>query len=222
MLFRSLAELLHAPVVDGRARMNFPSRHKYNHTGRREQAFSQADVILALEPVDLWGLTNDVRDLIGRPNVRLNRQANLKVVHIGTESLLVKSNYGEVQRYTSADLSIAGDAEATMPSLIEAVKRELTPARQAALAQRGAKLAEMAPRLLELARSDAVYGWDASPISVARTCMELWEHLKNEDWTMPTETVFLSDYPHRLWDINKPHNWIGGSGAQGEIGRAHV
>ena len=79
-----------------------------------EQALAQADLILALEPVDLWGLTNDVRDLIGRPNVRLNRQANLKIVHIGTESLLVKANYGEVQRFASAELSIAGDAEATM------------------------------------------------------------------------------------------------------------
>ena len=214
-LLIQLAELLHAPVIDGRARMNFPSRHKYNHSGRREQALAQADVLLALEPVELWGLTNDVQDLIGRPYRRLNRRADLKVIHIGTESLLVKSNYGEVQRYAPADLPIAGDAEATMPSLIEAVRRELTPARAAALADRGAKLAAMAPRLLEQARADAVYGWDASPVSVARTCMELWDQLKNEDWTMPTETVFLSDYPHRLWNIDKPHQWIGGSGAQG-------
>jgi acetolactate synthase I/II/III large subunit len=214
-LLVQLAELLHAPVIDGRARMNFPSRHKYNHNGRREQALSQADCLLALEPVELWGLTNDVQDLIGRPNRRLNRQANLKIIHIGTESLLLKANYGDVQRYAPADLAIAGDAEASLPSLIEAVKRELTPARASVLAERGAKLAAMAPRLLEQARSDATYGWDASPISVARTCMELWDHLKTEDWTMPTETVFLSDYPHRLWNIDKPHNWIGGSGAQG-------
>jgi acetolactate synthase-1/2/3 large subunit len=214
-LLVQLAELVHAPVIDGHGRMNFPSRHKYNHSGRREQALAQADLILALEPVELWGLTNDVRDLIGRPNLRLNRQANLKIIHIGTESLLVKPNYGEIQRYAPADLPIAGDAEATMPSLIEAVKRELTPQRAAQLAQRGAKLADMAPRLLEQARADAVYGWDASPISIARTSMELWEHLKTEDWTLPTETVFLSDYPHRLWDVTKPHNWIGGSGAQG-------
>ena len=214
-LLIELAELLHAPVIDGRARMNFPSRHKYNHSSRREQALAQADVLLALEPVELWGLTNDVQDLIGRPYRKLNRRADLKVIHIGTESLLVKSNYGEVQRYAPADLPIAGDAEATMPSLIEAVRRELNPSRAAALAERGAKLAAMAPRLLEQARADAVYGWDASPVSVARTCMELWGQLKNEDWTMPTETVFLSDYPHRLWNIDKPHQWIGGSGAQG-------
>ena len=46
-------------------------------------------------------------------------------------------------------------------------------------------------------------------------CMELYENLRTVDWTMPTETVFLSDWPHRLWNIDKPHNWIGGSGAQG-------
>jgi len=214
-LLVQLAELLNAPVVDGRFRMNFPSRHKFNHSSRREQAFAQADVILALEPHDLWGLTNEVRDLIGRPNSSLNRQAGLKILHIGTESLMVKANYGEVQRYASADISLPGDAEATMPALIEAVKRELTPARAAALAARGARLAEMTPRLLEQARADAVHGWDASPISVPRMCMELYDQLRTVDWTMPTETVFLSDWPHRLWDISKPHNWLGGSGAQG-------
>ena len=98
-LLVQLAELLNAPVIDGRSRMNFPSRHKFNHSSRREQAFAQADVILALEPLDLWGLTNEVRDLIGRPNVQLNRQANLKIAHIGTENLMVKANYAEVQRY---------------------------------------------------------------------------------------------------------------------------
>ena len=214
-LLVQLAELLNAPVVDGRSRMNFPSRHKFNHSSRREQAFAQADVILALEPLDLWGLTNEVRDLIGRPNAQLNRQANLKIAHIGTENLMVKANYAEVQRYAAADISLPGDAEATMPALIEAVKRELTPARTAALAARGQRLAEMAPRLLDQARADAVHGWDASPISVPRMVMELYENLRGVDWTMPTETVFLSDWPHRLWNIDKPHNWIGGSGAQG-------
>jgi len=45
--------------------------------------------------------------------------------------------------------------------------------------------------------------------------MELWDQIKNEDWMMPTETQFLSDWPYKLWDINKPHQTMGGSGAQG-------
>ena len=214
-LLVQLAELLQAPVVDARARMNFPSRHKLNHSARRDAALAQADVILALEPVDIWGLTNDVQDLIYRPNVERRMQPNLKIIHIGTEDLLVKANYGEVQRFAPVDLSIPGDAEATMPSLIEAVKMELTPARRDFHAARGQKLGEMSSRFLDQARAEAVYGWDASPVAVSRMVMEVWDAIRQEDWTLASETTFLSEWPHRLWDVSKPHNWIGGSGAQG-------
>lgn len=214
-LLVQLADLLQAPVVDAHARMNLPSRHPLNHSARREATLAQADLILALEPVDLWGLTGEVPDLIHRPNLQRRMQPNLKIVHIGTEDLLVKANYGEVQRFASVDLSIPGDAEATLPSLIEAVKTELTPARSAALAERGRKLAETSSRFLDLARAECVYGWDASPIAVSRMVMEVWDAIRQEDWTLATETQFLSDWPHRLWDISKPHNWLGGSGAQG-------
>ncbi len=60
-------------------------------------------------------------DLIGRPTrCRRRRNPNLKIIHIGTEMLLAKSNFQDFQRYAQVDLSIAGDAEATMPTLIEA------------------------------------------------------------------------------------------------------
>jgi thiamine pyrophosphate-dependent acetolactate synthase large subunit-like protein len=59
-LLVQLAELLHAPVVDGRGRMNIPSKHPLNHTTRREAVMAEADLILALEPVDVFGLTTNV------------------------------------------------------------------------------------------------------------------------------------------------------------------
>ena len=51
-LLVQLAELLQAPVVDGRGRMNIPNKHPLNHTTRREAAFAETDLILALEPVE--------------------------------------------------------------------------------------------------------------------------------------------------------------------------
>ena len=62
-----LAELLQAPVVDERNRMNMPSRHPLNHSERGAAMIRQADVVLALEPMDLFGTLNNVDDLIGRP-----------------------------------------------------------------------------------------------------------------------------------------------------------
>ena len=73
-LLVQLAELLHAPVVDGRGRMNIPNKHPLNHTTRREAAFAEADLILALEPVDVFGLTTNIPDIVHRPNIPARRQ----------------------------------------------------------------------------------------------------------------------------------------------------
>ena len=216
-LLVELAELLQASVVDNWnwGRMNMPNRHRLNHSLRREASLSEADVILALEPVDLWGLTNELPDLIYRPSFRANRKAGLKMIHIGSENLMAKSNYQDLQRFAEADLSIAGDAEATMPALIEAVKAELNAAHRIRFENRGKKLMEISSTLLDQHRMEAARQWDAKPISSARLCMELWDQIKNEDWMLPTEAQFIGMWPYRLWNIDKPYQTIGGSGAQG-------
>ena len=87
--------------------------------------------------------------------------------------LFLRSNYQDFQRFQEVDLAIAADAEATLPSLIEAVKRQLTDDRKRAVQDRGAKLAASHQEAREKARADAAYAWDASPISTARLCAEL-------------------------------------------------
>ena len=64
---------------------------------------------------------------------------------------------------------MAADAEATLPSLIEAVKRLITDDRKRALrGSRREARRRARSRRCERARDDAAYGWDASPISTAR------------------------------------------------------
>src|SRR5205823_9477153 len=50
-----LAETLQAPVIDQGGRMNFPSRHPLNQSGRARPLIVDADVILGLELTDFWG-----------------------------------------------------------------------------------------------------------------------------------------------------------------------
>ncbi len=214
-LLVEVAELLGAPVVDAHNRMNMANRHPHNHSSRREAALQAADVILALEPIDLWGLNNYVPDLVTRPNDPRRRQAGLKIIHIGTEHMMAKSNYQDFQRFAEADLLISGDAEATMPTLIEALKAQMSAADKNRVAARGKKVKEQSAKLLDQLRQQVAYEWDASPISSGRMVMELWDQIKNEDWMMPTETQFLNDWPYRLWNIDKPYQTMGGSGAQG-------
>ena len=48
-----------------------------------------------------------------------------------------KANFQNFQRFAPVDLNINGDAEATMPSLIEAVKAEMTAAHKSKFEARG-------------------------------------------------------------------------------------
>src|ERR1019366_1230548 len=106
--------------------------------------------------------------------------------------LLSKSNYQDFGRYAEVDLSIAADAEATLPALIESVKRLITPDRKRAFQERGAKLAEAAKRSRDRTLDQAAWGWDASPITTARLSAEIWNQVKNEDWSLVSDVVFLS------------------------------
>ncbi len=51
-------------------------------------------------------------------------------------------------------------------------------------------------------------GGDSSPITTARMCAEVYDAIKNEDWSVVGTTIRLS-WMHRLWDFTKPHQWNG-------------
>ena len=209
-LLAQLAETLQAPVVDDRARMSMANRHPLNHTERGNAAIRAADVILALEPYDLFGMLNEVSDLIGRPSESKIRPGT-KVIVLGTTDTQIKPNITLYARYTSADLGITGDAEATMPLLIQAIEKEVTPNRRTAMATRGDKLKQQSAGFMKAINQQAVLGWNANPISTARTCAELWNQLRNVEYTMSSEANFLSMWPYRLWNMDKPYNSMGRS-----------
>jgi len=207
-----LAELLQAPVIDQRERMNFPSRHPLNQTGNAGALIENADLILGLEVPDFYGLVNNISRQI-EYKTRLVTKAKLASIAAGDR--FAKSNYQEFQRYQPLDLDIAADGEATLPLLVESVRRLMTGDKKRACETRGAKLAEQHQSTLDKARLDASYAWDASPISTARLSQELWEQIKNEDWCLASPTWYVSNWPMRLWDFDKPYRHIGDSGGAG-------
>ncbi|MGA2714363.1 MAG: thiamine pyrophosphate-dependent enzyme [Bryobacteraceae bacterium] len=212
-LLVELAETLQAPVEDQRHRMNFPSRHPLYGAG----SVKNADVILALEVQDVWSLTHDQTPVnrFGMEAKSIARPGT-KVITVSALDLNFKSNYQDFQRYTEADLVIAADAEATLPSLIEAVKRLLTDDRKRFFKERGVKLAEAGQRVRDRNRQNATLGWNSSPISTARLSAEIWGQIRNEDWSLVSNVnLFLSAWPTRLWDFDKHYQYIGAQGAAG-------
>lgn len=209
-----LAELLNAPVVDQTGRMNMPTAHYLNHTGRQQRLVASADVILGLEVTDIWGTVNSLADTIERDWNRVARD-DAKVIGISANYGYVRSVVQDAQRYYAADLTIDADAQACLPQIIEAVEARLTPAKRRVIAGKTEALKRAHADMRAADAAEAAKGWDASPISTARLSMELWEQIKGLEWGLVSNTVFISRWPQRLWDIDKHHQYIGGEGGYG-------
>ena len=171
--------------------------------GRWRRGNQNADVILGLDVPDFGGVSN--------------RATKAKRISISTADLYIKSNYQDFQRYAEVDIAMAADSEATLPSLIEAVKRLTTDDRKRVFQDRGTKLVDARKRALDRARTAAVNGWNASPISLPRLSAEVWAQVKNEDWAggMGTSgsTGTNSGYP---WVYDKHYQRYYGGSSSGD------
>jgi thiamine pyrophosphate-dependent acetolactate synthase large subunit-like protein len=193
--------------------MNLASTHPFYNTG----SVANADVVLALEVEDVFMLTHRMSPLnrIGMDAPRKIIKDTTKVITISSGDLFQRSNYQDFARYNEVDMAIPGDAQATLPLLIEACKKIITSDRRIAMQARGAKLTEQHAKNKQASITQAALGWDASPLTPSRISAELWAQIKNEDWSLVGNDAFFGRWPNRLWTFDKYHQFIGGSGGEG-------
>ena len=208
-----LAESLQCPVIDEGGRMNFPSRHPLNHSFRRASVVGEADVILAIEMNDLWTALNSFSDRIVRDSRPIFKPGT-KIITLGSRDLYLKANYQDFGRFADVDLAIAGDGEASLPLLTERIRQRVDAGRRSAFEARGSKLAQAQRASLEQAKSQATIAWDASPITTARLCAELWARIEGKDWSLVGNGIRVT-WPQRLWNFDRPYRWNGFSGGYG-------
>jgi len=210
-LMVELAEALQAPVVDIGGRMNFPTTHPLSHNESRRGLVRAADVVLLLEVSDPFGQFNSISD----PHHELKFVGNkdAKVINLSLQDVYIRSNYQDFQRYLPVDLSINGDAQASLPALIDEVKRAGTDERKRAFAARGETLKEDWNKERKRAREEAAIGWDLQPITTPRLAAETWNAIKGERWSLAVSDRI--PWARRLWPATEYHHMLGGSGAQG-------
>ena len=213
-LLVELAELLQAPVVDQGGRMNFPNTH---YLSRPASVIGQADVVIGMELSDYWGTVNGFIDNgeegFGHDFSKI--KPGTKLISISSVDLLTKSNYQDFQRFQSIDISMPGDAEATLPSLIEAVKSSISGDRKDAMTKRGDATRQAHAKGLEAIKQAAAIAWDASPINTARLLTEIYAQIKGLDWSLVSTSGNTSSWANRLWPMEKHHQWLGSSGGYG-------
>jgi acetolactate synthase I/II/III large subunit len=201
-LMLELAELLQAPVDVGTygSWQDFPSWHPLWGNGG---ASYRADVYLGLEMSDMSTLA------------RTARANGRKTISISSEHLFHHSNIHDYGRYADVDLAIAGDAEATLPSLIDEIRRLTTPDKKSAFAARGEKVAVANKEAYAQFVQNARFGWDNSPISVPRMIAELGAQIRNDDWAIVSGHQFTGDWQRRLLNFDKHYRYNGDNGGFG-------
>ncbi|MGA2711603.1 MAG: thiamine pyrophosphate-dependent enzyme [Bryobacteraceae bacterium] len=126
---------------------------------------------------------------------------------------------GRANRGNAGATPIEADAEASLPLIIEEVKRQLTGEQKARVQERSAKHAKANHEARVVAITQAVEakkaGWNGVPISTARLYAELWPLIMNEDWCFSSPSGFSGGHNTQLWDHNKPYSYLGGQGAGG-------
>lgn len=208
-----LAEVLQCPVVDSGGRSNFPTRHGLNHTGRSGALLAQADVILGLEVNDFFNTVHALSDRIERSSRPITKPG-AKIINITARDLSPRSNYQDFTRYQPLELTIAADGQVTLPSLIEEVKKLVDAGRKSNFEARGKRLTQIHNTMIENWKSDATIGWDMTPISLGRLCAEVFDQIKNDDWSMVGNGIRVT-WPRRLWRFDRNYRWIGSSGGSG-------
>ena len=212
-LLVQLAELLQAQVVDQYGRLNFPRTH---YLAAAPAAVGGADVVLGLELTDFWGTVNSFTDN-GEHGIGVNQpriKPGTKLVSISSSEVPSRANYQNFQRFQTVDVSIAGDAEATLPALIEAVRSAIPDSRKSAIAKRGEAAKKAHADARARTKQAAALAWNASPISTARLSMELYNAVQDLDWSL-VACDNISNWPQRLWPMSEHHHFIGRSGGYG-------
>jgi thiamine pyrophosphate-dependent acetolactate synthase large subunit-like protein len=197
-----LAELLQAPVDVGGygSWQDFPSWHALYGSGGPQY---RPDVILGLELNDM------------APSVRAVSATGGKTISICSEYLSQGHNIHDFGGYSEVDLAIAADGEATLPALIEELRRQSAANAARMRAARGREIAAAHKTIREREIDDARYGWNGSPISVPRMIAELGRQIQNDDWAIVSGHQFTGNWQRRLLNHDKFHRYNGDCGGFG-------
>lgn len=208
-----LAELLAIPVLDHGARFNIANTHPLDCTGAEAELLPEADVVLALDVVDLF-----------RALTHLERQTRTlqplvsdaaRIIHISLADFATRSWASDYQRLHRVDLPMAADTSVAIPQLLAACRDLMGRASSHTdrYAERFARLKAVHEAQRQRWRDHARGLEGQKPLAPATVAATLWEVIKDRDWQLTAGT--LSGWARRLWEWTEPRQYLGGSGGAG-------
>jgi thiamine pyrophosphate-dependent acetolactate synthase large subunit-like protein len=205
-----LVELLSIPVLDLGARLNFPNTHPLNLTGRNRELIANADVILGLDVMDLYGalVRQDPATHAAVPGI----QSGCKVIHATLADISMRGWTSDFQELAPVDLPIVANTRVFLPALIEEIRNQGKFSRSTVDGRRKT-LAGQHEEIRARWQTELKRRWDERPIAPPRLAHEVWEVIKKEDWLLVAGA--FRGWPSRLWTWDRPGLFLGGYGGGG-------
>ncbi|HEY2990720.1 MAG TPA: thiamine pyrophosphate-binding protein [Candidatus Binatia bacterium] len=205
-----LADLLAVPVIDLGARLNFPNTHPLNLTGKNRELIADADVIMGLDVMDLFGALarHDAASHASSPAIK----PGCKVIHATLADLALRGWTTDFQELAPVDLPVTANTGVFLPALIEEIKKQGKFSKSAVEARRKGLTAQH-DEIRARWQGELKKRWDERPISPPRLAYEVWEAIKKESWLLVAGG--FRSWPQRIWDWDKPGLYLGGYGGGG-------
>lgn len=202
-----LAELLNIPVLDQGNRHSFPSRHPMALSSITEEVLSDADYVLGLDTMDLYGALHTV-DRLTRETKPMYK-AGTPIAHATLDGYLVRSWSHDFRRLQETDDSIAADTATFVPALLAYCSEHLKSRAGAAqkAEARAAKWKGRSEQLLAKHQARAKEEQGQDPIALSSLAAVIWDVIKDEDWVLANGTA--NGWTKKLWDIATPDRYMG-------------
>jgi thiamine pyrophosphate-dependent acetolactate synthase large subunit-like protein len=204
----ALSEALGAPVLVYGNRVGMATDHPFNLTGAEEETLAPADLVLALEVSDLYGVLYRRSPETG---ASAPRAAHARVIHIGLDDLMVKGWIQDYQRLTPVDVPLLGDPDRAARELAAL----LTDRVDASVRSRRAERAADAHAAVRQAWRAEARRWrnESGPIHPSALAAVIWEAVEGQEYCLANDSSH--GWARRLWCIEHRDQHLGTSGGAG-------
>ncbi|MDG6996695.1 MAG: thiamine pyrophosphate-binding protein [Nitrososphaerota archaeon] len=202
-----LSELLSIPVLDRGDCLNFPNSNVLNVTGAEKEILPNADLILAVDVVDLensLAYNPSSQESISR---LLIDKDTTKIINLGLSNYLLGSWSADYRRLFPVDIPVLADSAATMTRLISKCKASVSRDIRESFLQRRRLASGIHNRLSQTWNDEAKQLSENMPISTARIAQELLHVVQNEEWVVTHGS--LSGWIKKLWPLSDPTRYYG-------------
>ncbi len=208
-----LLDISGAGALNDRAVYCWPSDHPQNLSGDRD-ALREADVIVCLDVID-------VNNVMGTYAVR--RRSDLLdqrekpppwIVDLSLNALDINAWSGFGGPTPPVDLQIVCEPEYGVERLVSALRKIVDDDEtRNRIESRRAVMARRHTELRDAQRSEARQGWDSSPIKVERMIHEVYQAVKDRDWTLTAANH--RSFSEAVWDFPGAGAYLGADGGGG-------